>query len=117
MREFSQRAFILLAFFCFCFLIFGCAQKKEYKLSVNVSEETAWGKGAAMFAELVFERSMGKIRIKPYYNMVLAAGDQMREISLIKSGGIDFSLNSTINYTPTIPELNVFSLPFLFHRV
>jgi tripartite ATP-independent transporter DctP family solute receptor len=79
-----------------------------------VSEETAWGKGAAMFAELVFERSMGKIRIKPYYNMVLAAGDQMREIRLIQSGGIDFSLNSTINYTPTIPELNVFSLPFLF---
>ncbi|MGA1842269.1 MAG: TRAP transporter substrate-binding protein DctP [bacterium] len=112
--KFNQKAFVWLAFFCFCLLGFGCAKKKEYKLSVNVSEDTPWGKGAAMFAELVFERSMGKIRIKPYYNMVLAAGDQMREISLIKSGGIDFSLNSTINYTPTIPELNVFSLPFLF---
>ena len=100
-------------FFC-CFVFQGCAQKRDYKLSVNVSGETAWGKGAARFAELVRERSDGRIRIKPYYNMVLAAGDQMREIRLLQSGSIDFSLNSTINYTPSIPELNVFSLPFLF---
>jgi len=94
-----------------------CTRKgvqRIYKLSINVSEETAWGKGAARFSEIVYERSNGKIRIKPYYNMVLAAGDQMREIRLLQSGGIDFSLNSTINYTPTIPELNVFSLPFMF---
>ena len=92
----------------------GCAQKKEYTLSVNVSAETAWGKGAARFADRVAEKSAGKIKIKPYYGMVLAAGDQMREIRLLQTGGIDFSLNSTINYSPTISELNVFSLPFLF---
>ncbi|MGA1794799.1 MAG: TRAP transporter substrate-binding protein DctP [bacterium] len=104
-----------LCVLCFCcFLCLGCTQKRDYKLSVNVSGETAWGKGAARFAELVLERSDGRIRIKPYYNMVLAAGDQMREIRLLQSGSIDFSLNSTINYTPSIPELNVFSLPFLF---
>jgi len=97
-----------------CSLSLGCAQKREYKLSVNLSEETAWGKGAARFAGLVLERSDGRIRIKPFYNMVLAAGDQIREIRLLQSGSIDFSLNSTINYTPSIPELNVFSLPFLF---
>ncbi|MGA1867651.1 MAG: TRAP transporter substrate-binding protein DctP [bacterium] len=102
-------------FFCYCMC--GCAQKKEYKLSVNLSKETAWGKGAGRFAELAYERSGGEINIKPYYGMVLAAGDQMREILLLQSGGIDFSLNSTINYTPAIPELNVFALPFLFPDV
>ncbi|MGA1823949.1 MAG: TRAP transporter substrate-binding protein DctP [bacterium] len=105
--------FIIVVFILSC----GCAQKKEYKLSVNLSEETAWGKGAARFAELAFERSGGTINIKPYFGMVLAAGDQMREILLLQSGGIDFSLNSTINYTPAIPELNVFALPFLFPDV
>ena len=114
MMRSSKRAIFLFSVFICCFVIFGCAQKKVYKLSVNVSSETAWGKGAARFAELVNERSEGEIQIKPYYNMVLAAGDQMREIRLLQSGGIDFSLNSTINYTPSIPELNVFSLPFLF---
>ena len=109
-----KRGFFLLSISLSCYLLFGCSQKTGYKLSVNVSSETAWGKGAARFAELVNEKSKGKIQIKPYYNMVLAAGDQMREIRLLQSGGIDFSLNSTINYTPSIPELNVFSLPFLF---
>jgi len=111
----SFKRFYLSIILCLCFFtISGCTQKREYKLSVNVSAETAWGKGAARFARLVYEKSEGKIQIKPYYNMVLAAGDQMREIRLLQSGGIDFSLNSTINYTPTIPDLNVFSLPFLF---
>ena len=114
MQQYIKRFYLsMILSLCF-FMIFGCAKKKEYKLSVNVSAETAWGKGAARFAQLVYEKSGGKIQIKPYYNMVLAAGDQMREIRLLQSGGIDFSLNSTINYTPTIPELNVFSLPFLF---
>ena len=105
---------MVVIIFC-CSLLLGCVQKnKVYKLSVNLAEDTAWGQGAARFAELVYERSGGSIRIKPYYGMVLASGDQMREILLLQSGGIDFSLNSTINYTPAIPELNIFSLPFLF---
>lgn len=114
-----QKLFCLfIMIFYFSLVIVGCTQrKKEFKLSVNLSKETAWGQGAARFAELVHERSFGKINIKPYYGMVLAAGDQMREILLLQSGGIDFSLNSTINYTPAIPELNVFSLPFLFPDV
>lgn len=107
----------LVSLLIICALSQGCNKgntSREYKLSVNVSQDTAWGRGAERFTELVTERYGGKIRIKPYYNMTLAAGDQMREIRLLQSGAIDFSLNSTINYTPSIPELNVFSLPFLF---
>lgn len=106
--------FLFLSLFLVLTLLSGCSKKPEYKLSVNVSDATSWGKGAARFAELVFKRSEGRIVIKPYYNMVLASGDQMREIRLLQSGAIDFSLNSTINYTTLVPELNVFSLPFLF---
>lgn len=114
MFRYAQRFFVIVMLLFGVTWSYGCTQKKEYKLSVNVSAETAWGKGAARFTELVAERSHGKIKIKPYYGMVLAAGDQMREIRLLQSGVIDFSLNSTINYAPSIPELNVFSLPFLF---
>lgn len=114
MIRYSRKFFLIIILISGLMYSVGCAQKKEYTLSVNVSAETAWGKGAARFAELVAAKSKGKIKIKPYYGMVLAAGDQMREIRLLQTGGIDFSLNSTINYSPTISELNVFSLPFLF---
>ena len=110
----SRKLFLIIILISGLMYSVGCIQKKEYTLSVNVSAETAWGKGAARFADLVAKKSNGKIKIKPYYGMVLAAGDQMREIRLLQTGGIDFSLNSTINYSPTISELNVFSLPFLF---
>jgi tripartite ATP-independent transporter DctP family solute receptor len=38
----------------------------------------------------------------------------MRQAEMVQSGAIDFMLNSTINIAPTIPEFDVFSLPFMF---
>lgn len=90
------------------------ALKSEYKLTMNVSNDTAWGQGGVKFAELVKEYTDGKVNVKVYPNAQLVGGDQMRQAEMVSSGAIDFMLNSTINIAPIIPECNAFSLPFMF---
>jgi tripartite ATP-independent transporter DctP family solute receptor len=43
----------------------------------------------------------------------LIQGDQTREFSAIRQGVIDMAIGSTINWSPQVKELNLFSLPFL----
>ncbi|MDR1978563.1 MAG: DctP family TRAP transporter solute-binding subunit [Synergistaceae bacterium] len=88
------------------------AYKDEYKLDIVPSLSTGWGMGAQYFADLVKERSDGKINIKVYPNSQLATGKQTSAFMLLRNGAIDFACQSTINYSPQIPELNLFALPF-----
>jgi TRAP-type transport system periplasmic protein len=88
--------------------------KPEYKMSIVVGPTGPWGEGAARFAEAVKKATEGRINIKPYYSGQLFAGKQTNEFLLMKQGVIDFALGSTINWSTTIKELNLFSLPFLF---
>lgn len=88
--------------------------KSEYKLSVVVAPNTAWGMGAQRFADLVKEKTGGKVNIKVYYSGQLFAGQQTNEFQLVRSGVADFALASTINWSPQVKELNLFNLPFFF---
>lgn len=88
------------------------AYKSEYKLDIVPSITTAWGMGAQYFADLVKERSEGKINIKVYPNAQLTTGKQTNAFMLLRNGTIDFACQSTINYSPQIPQLNLFALPF-----
>lgn len=90
------------------------AYKNEYKLDIVPSLTTAWGQGAQYFADLVKERSGGKINIKVYPNAQLTTGKQTNAFMLLRNGTIDFANQSTINYSPQIAELNLFALPFFF---
>lgn len=93
----------------------GClTYKPEYKMSIVVGPTGPWGEGAARFAEAVKKATEGRINIKPYYSGQLFAGKQTNEFLLMKQGVIDFALGSTINWSTTIKELNLFSLPFIF---
>jgi len=42
--------------------------KPEFKLSVVVNEDTAWGRAAIRFADAVRSRTAGRIQVKPYFN-------------------------------------------------
>jgi len=90
--------------------------KPEYKLSVVVAPTSPWGQGAQMFADLVNKKSDGRINIKCYFSGELIAGQQTDEFLLLKQGGADFALGSTINWSTSVKELNLFSLPFFFHN-
>ncbi len=88
--------------------------KDEYKLSVVVGPKGPWGEGAQKFADLVRERTQGRINIKCYFAGQLFAGKQTNEFLLLRQGVADFALASTINWSPQVPSLNLFALPFFF---
>lgn len=88
-------------------------QAREYSVSTVLSDAFPWGQAATKWAELVKERSEGRITLRVYDNAQLVAGDQTKEFSAMRSGLIDMAVGSTINWSPQVPELNLFSLPFL----
>jgi TRAP-type transport system periplasmic protein len=89
------------------------AYKAEYKMSLVLGPPTPWGQAGKTWADLVKERTQGRINIKLYPGVSLIQGDQTREFSALRQGVIDMAVGSTINWSPQVKELNLFSLPFL----
>ncbi|GFM36399.1 DctP family TRAP transporter solute-binding subunit [Desulfovibrio psychrotolerans] len=87
--------------------------KPEYKLSVVPGPTSGWGLSATYFADLVAQRTEGRIVIKPYFGSQLLAGKQTSEFLMVRNGAIDFALASTINWSPQVKELNLTALPFM----
>jgi len=99
-------------------LAFGCSRRaatglrREYRMQVNVGPQTAWGMGAARFASLARKKTGGLINVKPYYRSQLLKGAQLKAAQMVAEGAIDLALESTINISPVIPQMNIFVLPF-----
>lgn len=89
------------------------AYKAEYKMSTVVPPAFAWGKGGAIFADLVRERTGGRINIKQYPGASLVQGQQDREFAAMRQGVIDVLCGAPINWAGTVRELGVFTLPFI----
>jgi tripartite ATP-independent transporter DctP family solute receptor len=89
------------------------AYKSEYKMSLVLGPPSPWGMAGKLWADLVKERTQGRINIKLYPGVSLLQGDQTREFSALRQGVIDMAVGSTINWSPQVKQLNVFSLPFL----
>ena len=86
----------------------------ELKMALVVNPETTWGLAAQRFADAVKYRTQGRIQIKNYFNGQLFAGQQLTEFALLQQGFADLVIGSTINWSPQVNELNLFSLPFMF---
>ena len=87
--------------------------KAEYKLSLVLGPAYPWGKGGEIWANLVKERTQGRINIKLDPGTSLVQGDQTREFTALRQGVIDLAVGSTINWSPQVKQLNLFALPFL----
>ncbi len=87
--------------------------KSEYRMSLVLGPPTPWGMAGKIWSDLVRERTNGRINIKLYPGVSLIQGDQTREFSALRQGVIDMAIGSTINWSPQVRELNLFSLPFL----
>ena len=113
-----KKTMILLIVFsmalAFATFVSAATYKPEYKLSLVIGPQTPWGQAAQKFADLVKERTGGKINIKCYFAGQLFAGMQTNEFLILRQGVADFAVGSTINWSPTVKELNLFSLPFFF---
>jgi tripartite ATP-independent transporter DctP family solute receptor len=107
---------ILMAAAAVC-LVLACGRKSggfrpEYRMQVTVGPANHWGRGAAKFAELVAEKTGGRVNVKPYYGGQLLKGAQLNSSQMVAGGAIDCALESTINTAPVIPAMNIFSIPF-----
>lgn len=89
------------------------AYKAEYKMSTVVPPAFAWGRGGEIFVNLVRERTGGRINIKQYPGASLVQGQQDREFSAMRQGIIDVLCGAPINWSGTVRELGLFTLPFL----
>ncbi|MCE5336548.1 MAG: DctP family TRAP transporter solute-binding subunit [Desulfobacteraceae bacterium] len=87
--------------------------KQEYKLSTVLGKPFPWGNAGERWTELIKEKSGGRINVKMYPGTSLVGGDQTKEFTAIRQGAIDLAIGSTINWSPQVQQLNIFSMPFL----
>jgi TRAP-type transport system periplasmic protein len=73
----------------------------------------AWGRGGEIFADLVRERTGGRINIKQYPGASLVQGQQDREFAAMRQGIIDVLCGAPINWAGTVRELGIYTLPFI----
>jgi TRAP-type transport system periplasmic protein len=92
----------------------GAASAETLRLSHNTGDSTTWHKGAEKFGELLAERTGGAMEVRVFPNAQLSGGDQMRQAEMVGRGALDLVVTSAINVTPLVPEMAVFSLPYLY---
>lgn len=78
----------------------------------NQAEDYPTTQGAYRFAELVRERTGGRIEIQVNAGGIL--GDERTVVEQMQFGGIDFARVSLTTMGDTIPKLNVLQLPYLY---
>ncbi len=91
----------------------GGQYRPEYKMSVVSNRPVPFAEGAFIWADLVTQRSNGRINVKVYPGSQLVGGDQTRELLAMRQGVVDFAVLSTINIAPQVREASLFQLPFL----
>ena len=78
----------------------------------NQAEDYPTTLGAYRFAELVEERTKGRIQIQVNSNGVL--GDEKTVIEQMQFGGVDFARVSLSPLSEFVPKLNVLQMPYLY---
>ncbi|MCL3883046.1 DctP family TRAP transporter solute-binding subunit [Marivita sp. GX14005] len=90
------------------------AGAETLRLSHNTGDATTWHQGAEKFGELLSEKTDGAFDVRVFPNAQLSGGDQMKQAEMVGRGALDLVLTSAINVTPLVPEMAVFSLPYLY---
>lgn len=78
----------------------------------NQPEDYPTTQGAYRFAQLVFERTGGKVEIQVSAGGVL--GEEQSTIEQMQFGGIDFARVSLSSLSDFIPKMNVLQMPYLY---
>lgn len=88
------------------------AQQKTYRIGYLLSPNSQLGAGASAFADEVAKRTKGRIRIEQYPNSTL--GGEVEMLDGLKLGSVDFAFITGAALPNILPEVGVFSIPFLF---
>lgn len=86
----------------------------NWKMTINVGDQSSWYLGAETFAKTLEEESGGRMKVTIFPNEQLSGGDTPAGIQQLIDGHKDISYNSTIDYAMVIPEFGAINAPFLF---
>ena len=84
------------------------------RFSHVVAESSPKGKAAKLFAQLVQERTKGKVEVQVYPNSTLYKDGE--EIKALLDNNVQIIAPATAKLTEMYPEWQVFDLPFLFNN-
>jgi len=105
--------------FCFISLILGVSfgfasdgKVYQFKMGTTQPPESITTIGAQKMADLVAEKTGGRVKISVYPSMQL--GDPKAQAEGLKMGTMDSAWASSAALSPFIPEMNVLSMPYLF---
>lgn len=119
-----KRIFVVLAVVAVISLLAACSGREsgggkqdiipEFVLTYaeNQAEDYPTTQGAYKFADLVNERTEGKIEIQVNAGGVL--GDEKTVIEQMQFGGVDFARVSLSPLAEFVPKLNVLQMPYLY---
>lgn len=88
------------------------AQDVSLRASHNANADEPYGVGMRKMDELLRERTGGKAAIQVFDNATL--GDEMESIQGTQMGTVDIAVTANETLANFVPDLSVFSLPFLF---
>lgn len=87
--------------------------KASYKLTMTQTAQHPYGVGAQKLADIVKERTNGRIQIKPFNDSVLAKGER-EMLEGLQQGTIDIYVGSTGPVGNFSPSMLIVDIPFLF---
>lgn len=105
----------LLIFAVFFIAITGCEELQEpttIRLAHALNTSHPVHEGMVFMAELVDEKSEGRMQVKIYPNQQL--GSERENLELLQIGSIGMTKISSAVLENFVPEMRVFSLPYLF---
>ncbi len=87
--------------------------KTVFKLASMTPMDHTYNQGAARFAQLVRERSRGRIEVAIYPDGQMAKGER-ELLEAVRQGSLDFYVGSTGPVSGFSPSMAILDLPFLF---
>jgi TRAP-type C4-dicarboxylate transport system substrate-binding protein len=91
----------------------GAAATRELTLSTAMGPAYPLGKAGQIWAARIGERSAGRLAARHVPGAALSQRDPGREFAVLQGGGADLAVGSSLWWSQQIPELNVFTLPWL----
>lgn len=85
---------------------------QKFRLGIQTNLDTAQGKGTVLFADLVKQKSGGKMTVDIFPGGAL--GGDLQTISALRGGTVDATVLATSTLVGTVREFALFDLPFLF---
>jgi TRAP-type transport system periplasmic protein len=90
----------------------GGIQERTIKAGIGLNQEHPEGKGLKKFAELVSQKSGGKLKVQPFYDAQL--GDDKKMTEALQGGLQEITIPSTSPLVGMIKEFGIFDFPFVF---